>query len=221
MFKTACFFLAALLPQIVSAGIVTSFSTGTEGWDVVRMSPTSSLGHNPSVLSSSALTYVSSGGTPGGYVSADDRDGFSDWFRAPAAYRGDQSSTLGEELSFSLLANLVGTDSVGVVIVGASNTLFGEATAPNIAWTDYSLQLTNSALWRLNSPTGTMATNTQFADVFTDIKALYIKSDWSVADHITGLDSVSLGFAAVPEPNSMIILGALLAPAAFQRRRKA
>ncbi|MDZ4755423.1 MAG: hypothetical protein SGJ11_13130 [Phycisphaerae bacterium] len=86
--------IAASGAQAAAPPIVTTFSTGAEGWSVLDLSCNSlgqALGGGPS-------TWIAKGGAPGGFLRATDPDVNCYSYESPAAFEGDRSAYLGGEL---------------------------------------------------------------------------------------------------------------------------
>jgi laminin B (domain IV)/PEP-CTERM motif-containing protein len=202
------------------ADIVSTFNTDTQGWTVVgdEVGP---------------VTWVSSGGNPGGYVSVTDSVvGGVMYFVAPDAYFGDHSGAYGTALTFDLIQRYPDSpnqfdDDVGdVVLKGSGLTLaYDLANNPvNGTWTPYSVSLTAGS-WRLDSLTGQIATQQQVQLVLSDLTGLEIRAEYQTGPDTDGLDSVVLNVAGapVPEPSTwaMMILGfAGVTFMAYRRSRK-
>jgi Laminin B (Domain IV)/PEP-CTERM motif len=190
------------------ADIVSTFNTDTQGWTVVGDE-------------AGPVTWVSSGGNPGGYVSVTDSVvGGTMYFVAPDAYFGNHSGAYGTALTFDLIQNYPDSpnqfdDSLGdVVLMGSGLTLaYDLANNPvNGTWTPYSVSLTAGS-WRLDSLTGQIATQQQIQSVLSDVTGFQIRAEYQTGADTDGLDSVVLSAggagAPVPEPSTwaMMILG--------------
>jgi Laminin B (Domain IV)/PEP-CTERM motif len=202
------------------ADIVSMFNSDTQGWTVVgdEVGP---------------VTWVSSGGNPGGYVSVTDSVvGGVMYFVAPDPYFGDHSGAYGTALTFDLIQrypdspNQFDDDAGDIVLQGSGLTLaYDLANNPvNGTWTPYSVSLTAGS-WRLGSLTGPIATQSQMQLVLSDLTALQIRAEYQTGPDTDGLDSVVLNAAGapVPEPSTwaMMILGfAGVSFMAYRRSRK-
>ncbi len=177
------------------------------------------------------------GGNSGGYISKADPDGNWQYFSAPAAFLGDETSAITGTLSFDeLILNTFGFPALnpqGPIVAATNGTLTlvysGGGTTPpisGIAWNSLSVPLV-AASWKVFTPTGAVATAAQFTSVFSSLAGLYILSDYwtgsGATGEIVGLDNVSLLSATqtsvTPEPGTagvcLIAFGALVA---FVRR---
>jgi hypothetical protein len=188
--------VAALLGSLaLSANALptTSFDDGLEGWTAVN--------------GVRDVVWVATGGDPGGYAMATDNVfGSTIWtWAAPAAYNGDLGAAYGGSLDFSLIDSRDTRGGNGVPdvrIVGAGLTIVVDAgPSPATEWTRYDVALLPGA-WHVDTLSGPLATAAQMQAVLADVTALYIRGDFSPLTRNTssGLDSVALVAAAIPEP---------------------
>jgi Laminin B (Domain IV)/PEP-CTERM motif len=211
---------AFALPIGHASAVTSTFNTDTEGWSVVGDQ-------------AGPVTWIPTGGSPGGYVSVTDSVvGGTMYFVAPSAYFGNMSSAYGTPLTFNLIQNFPDTpnqfdDSAGdVVLKGSGLTLaYNLAVNPaNGSWTPYSVPLAGGA-WHIGDLNGSLATQQDLQLVLSDITSLQIRAEYQTGPDTDGLDSVSFGSAAVgavPEPSTwaMMILGFVGVGAMTYRRRK-
>lgn len=207
-----------LLGAAVSASFAgtlasSSFDAGTEGWKA----------ENGAVN----FHWVAAGGAPDGFIQADDPGGNGLWFfAAPSAYLGDMLAAYGGNLSYSLINNSSAPPILGsfadVQLLGSNGVLlaFGGGALPG-AWTDYSVDLIADGSWHVGSLGGAVATAADFAGVLSDLKSLRIRGDYRQRMETTGLDSVLLVSAPVPEPTTAaFLLAGLAVVAQFARRSR-
>jgi hypothetical protein len=217
------------------AGAISLFTSGPEGWTTLRFadagSPNFSL-----INGADAVTYSPTGGNPGGRISIVDPTGDWQYFSAPAAFLGDQSAALGQNLSFDMIrldSNTIPALPTQGPLVAATNgttvlVYAGGFTLPQTSgWTSYSVALT-AANWRVNSLTGAVATANQFSGIFTNLSGLYLDADFFAGavnqglPETIGLDNVNLpgATAAVPEPASLALTAAGLVGLTLRLRRR-
>lgn len=214
------------------AGAISNFNVNAESWDSVRFLDVSGVPNFGSLQGTNAVTYNSTGGNPGGYISMQDPDANWQYFRAPSAFLGNQSGALGGSLTFDLrrfdtfstgalspAGPLVGVTDGTTVLV--NTTMFANPVTSD--WTSYSVLLsTTGGLWRVSNASGAVATSGQLSTVFSNLSGLYILADYfngaGANGEIIGLDNVNLP-GSVPEPSSALMLGGGLLVAYLARRK--
>lgn len=198
------------LGSAAAQAATSNFSTDAEGWFAQGDT-------------SGALTWVASGGNPGGHVRVTDAvTGGVTYFVAPSIFLGNKSAAFGTHLTFDLQQVYTGGanqfNSPDVILQGAGLTLvYDTATNPaNGAWTSYSVQLNGSG-WRLNDLSGAAASGAQLMAVLTNLNTLKIRAEYQTGADTGKLDNVSL----VPEPSTYAMFAAgILALSGMARRRK-
>jgi hypothetical protein len=170
------------------------------------------------------LTWVATGGSPGGHVSIiDSVTGGTTYFVAPSSYLGNKVASIGKSLTFDLQQSYPGPANQfrnsDVVLMGGGLTLaYDTAQHPaNGAWTSYAVPL-NAAGWHIGNYLGAAVTDAQFKSVMSSLTALQIRAEYQTGSDTGKLDNVML---AVPEPSAyaMFLLG-LLGLAIHSKRRK-
>jgi hypothetical protein len=158
-----------------------TFNTSDEGWVVTPD------GIGP--------TYQSTGGNPGGYISAIDEVLGETWYwEAPAKFLGDVSAVYGGILSFDLNQALIDSqkDRDDVILIGSGITLVYNTTDnPYATWTSYSVVLHESAGWT-NLATSLPATSSDLTQVLSDLSTLRIRGDFRIGEDSSSLDNVKL-----------------------------
>ena len=204
---TAILALLAAAATSAAQATTTSFDASSEGW--------TALGD-----AEGPLTWVATGGNPGGHVEINDATtGGVTYFVAPVAYLGNRSAALGSMLQFDLMQVYSGSasqfDSADVVLVGGGNTLvFDTPNNPaNGSWTSYAVPL-QAGGWRLNALNGALATEAQLAGILSSLTALRICAEYRSGADVGRLDNVSL----VPEPGAWGLLAAGLAVLGWRLR---
>lgn len=192
---------ASLLCMAATAATAatSNFDTGREGWRAV--------GDTEGVLD-----WLSTGGNPGGHISVTDAaSGGVIYFVAPASFLGDRTAAIGTFLSFDLQQVYSGAanqfDREDVILEGAGfRVVFDTPVNPaNGSWTSYAVPLTFSQ-WRLDSLTGAIPTEAQFASVMGNLTTLQIRAEYRSGADVGKLDNVSL----IPEPaTGLLLLGGL------------
>lgn len=142
------------------------------------------------------------------------------WFSAPAKFLGAKPSAYQGTLAWDIRAYTDGVSDTGLILVGASYTLYyaGMSHPTDGVWTHYNITLDSTDThWRLNSPTGAAPTAAQWKSVLGNLKGMYILGDWLYGPDQTQIDNVVLT-GITPEPGTLALL--LMGGAALLRRRR-
>lgn len=211
----ACVVLSPMAMADTAASVASGFSGGAEGWSAQN--------------GALAFQWSPLGGVRTGYVSAidDPNAGGALWFfSAPARFLGDQSAMYGGTLAFSLESSSSSapntTPTANIQLLGSNGVLltFGGGGIPAASWTQYVVPLSANGTWTIGSLGGAAATEQDMLGVLGSLKALRINGDYYKGVEKTGLDSVALAAAPVPEPAAawMWLAGAGILTAAVRRR---
>jgi hypothetical protein len=201
----------------VHAALVSTFDTGTEGWTV------SDGARN--------LEWNSSGGNPGGFISAEEALLNDTWFfRSPDSWAGDWTAYIEGTVSFDLIdilkdvwdPNLGGAHGVYypeapeiVIAMNANNAVFWQADIVPISsdWTSFQVRLSESDA--SFSPT----TTASFETIMSNVARLAIRGEYFRLDDKEGLDNVMVN--AIPIPAAAWLFGSgLLGLIGMARRKK-
>ncbi|MBX2946312.1 MAG: VCBS repeat-containing protein [Cyclobacteriaceae bacterium] len=189
-----CLTLILLLIFCTShAQIISNFTADDEGWAAAHTGGTTAT-----------FEYVSTGGNPGGYLSASPPTsggsvniGMNWYWVAPAKFLGQFSFSYGQHLKLDLKQSTAGTDNtVSDIILRASggqsiHLRFPEK--PGTEWTSYSIPLDLSADWRSNSAAGNVAYEHEIRRVLANLSQIQIRCKWiNVAGYSSQLDNVTL-----------------------------
>jgi len=158
-----------------------TFDTDDDGWKVMG--------------GAAGPAYQSSGGNPGGFISANDVSG-GDWYWvAPEKFLKDKSAAYGGILTFDLTLSPTDNpyEASDVVLVGQGITLvFDTPYDPERVWTAYAVLLSESAEW-INDDTGQAATREEMTQVLSSLSELRIRGEFARGSSDTGgLDNVML-----------------------------
>ena len=208
----------SLLASFPAVSATSNFNSTTEGWlvqgDVAG-----------------PVTWVPTGGDPGGYISVvDSVVGGVMYFVAPAAYLGNQSSAYGTALTFDLMQNYSPdapnqfADNNGDVLLQSSGLTLAyrlPTNPANEAWTSYSVSLTTGS-WYVGDLNGALATETQMQSVLSGLTGLQIRAEYQTGPDTDGLDSVALNVAqgTTPIPAALPLFGSGLAELGLLARRR-
>lgn len=229
-------FLLAGSPAAQGAALST-FAANSEGWTTLRFADTGFPDFN-SIGGTDAPIHSAAGGNPGGRISIQDPTAGWQYFSAPAAFLGDQSGALGQNLTFDMIrldANFIAALAPQGPLVAATNgttvlVYSGAFSVPvTSGWTNYSVAL-SAGNWRVNTPLGAVATAGQLSAVFGNLTGLYLDADFFAGaaaagqgvPETIGLDNVNLpgSTSSVPEPSSLALVGLSVAVLGVRARRK-
>lgn len=178
---------ATPLPVATStAPIISTFDTNNEGWRVI----------GDAQGGSGIPTYVSTGGNPGGYISAQDDVTFGTWYwQAPAGFLGNMTIMYGRNLSFELKQSSTSNPFLAddVILSGNNmNLVFDTPTDPGLQWTQYTVNLSETAGWKKQID-GTSPTRAEMQAVLASLTGLQIRGEFQEGPDTGGLDNVVLG----------------------------
>jgi len=191
--RTLALFLTFFPAWLATGQPVSTFDANDEGWQT-----TSDAKRYP------VPDYNSTGGNPGGYISAtDNTSGIYFFFNAPVGFLGDQSLFLGDTLYFDLMVNFLGDANPSLAdirIQGAGYDLVYNFGSPSAAgqWVRYSIPLSHSSGWKKTSLTGSSPSESEFQAALSGITLLQIRGEYTTNVDIVGLDNVRIGWQTVP-----------------------
>ncbi|MFO0829423.1 MAG: laminin B domain-containing protein [Phycisphaerales bacterium] len=164
---------------------MSTFDVDSEGW--------TALGDF-----SAPVTWVATGGNPGGHIKVvDSVSGGVVYFRAPDKFLGDRSAAYGRTLTFDLKQTISGSpnqfDAVDVFLTGGGLTLaFDLANNPPIgSWQSFSVPLSEAG-WRLNTLTGPSASAADMLVALSSLTDLRIRAEYQTGADTDYLDNVVL-----------------------------
>jgi len=204
--------LTILAAATVAVGVPiasSTFDTGDEGW---RLGTT--LDYDGPV------SWLATGGNPGGFIYGQDPDTGAFGFKAPAKFLGPVSDAYGHELTFDIASyqtpegpsSWVGMRGVnGLELI----CLYDTPTYVYPAWNSRAVTMTENAGW-VRVSDGQPPTYNQFMSVLNNLGGLIIMAEFvdGFGDDISGLDNVVLA----PEPATLAMLA--VAAALLGRRRR-
>ncbi|MBN2505435.1 MAG: hypothetical protein JXQ71_01950 [Verrucomicrobia bacterium] len=174
-----------LVPLLAAPAVaqISTFDTDNDGWTVINN------GESP-------LSWLATGGNPGGCIQNQDASAESGWFEAPAKFLGNQSAVYGIYLRFDLRTQSPFAVPAGqlVELVGGAGQVslrFPMPTLPSRKWTSITIPLVASAGWLVNEIYP--ATEEQLQTVLADLQHLRIDADIidGVDQDVTSLDNVT------------------------------
>jgi hypothetical protein len=218
----AALLLMTLIASHASADVVSTFDTNNNGWGSLGFANVGVGTPNfASVPVVSGVVFNAAGGNPGGFISKQDPDGNWQYFSAPAAFLGNQSTALGGNLTFNEITisnTQPALNPQGPLVAITNGSLIlvfgGGGSTPAISgtsWNSFSVPLSASS-WKVTNFSGATATSAEFSSVLSSLTGLYILSDFwtgSGANGETlGLDNVDLpaSTTAAPEPKMTFLL---------------
>ena len=125
-----------------AAAIVSDFATDTDGWLLFGDATTTVPG------------FVTSGGSPGGYIHGNDQTVGGLWqWQAPAKFLGDRTSSFGQLFTFDMRMRGSGPlfELPDVTLIGAGFTLYADLSPvqQNVPWTSDSVRLSEEGGWKV------------------------------------------------------------------------
>lgn len=169
--------------------IASTFETTIEGW---RVSGDAQGG-------SSFPNHPDSGGNPGRCLEAvDDVEGGTWYWTAPAQFRGGKSDYGGGDLAFDIYQNNRSSQfsNSDVIIEGTDTTLVydfgGTDSHPETDWTSYTVPLSVTDDWTVDTIDGEAATAQQFEAVLADVQRLEIRGEYVSGSDTGYLDNPTL-----------------------------
>jgi hypothetical protein len=184
--------LVAAIAVVSSAvpPVSTSFDRTPEGWTVVDQNCS-----GYAIIGSGVLTWIETGGNPGGFVRSTDPSGNCYAYAAPSGYLGDKSAYLGGSVCWSIRTNVADWSPGSIFLLGnGSLLLVADVPQPSTnAWVVYSVPLDASA-FKVGSATGPAATPAQLATVLASVTLLRVSAEFGSesGEETVDLDSVKL-----------------------------
>src|SRR6516165_5957932 len=215
----------ALIPTFARGDIVSNFSTGDEGWQVVSFENLTT--DNFSIIATYTPTFNVTGGNPGGYISTTDQDNGDLTFSAPAKFLGNVSGATG--LSYDLIypVGAINYQPTDVILMGNGETLLWKSSpdiVPGPSWMSVNLDFIPSTEWHVGTSNGALATAADFGNVLGNLSGLFIRGEYTTGLIETpGLDNVELAGVStpVPEPSTLAMLAiAVVTVMMFRRSRQ-
>ena len=185
---------------------VSTFDVDAEGWTVTGDAI------------SAIPNYVSSGGNPGGYISATDNESGGIWYwQAPAKFLGNISEAYGQTLRFELRQSALTQqrDDNDVVLKGPGGTFYYNTPYnPGKTWTSYAVVLSETSGWTKSD--GSIPTEAEMKALLSNVDTLRIRGEYRSASDTGDIDNVVLEGVKTPVAQLLTpVNGATTGPAAL------
>ncbi|MCP5519978.1 MAG: PD40 domain-containing protein [Verrucomicrobiales bacterium] len=160
--------------QPARSAVVSDFEQSDDGWTVAP---------------DGDLTWVSSGGNPGGFLRVDDQNaGGHNWIYAPPKFLGNWRSFVNQTLAVESRA-IVGTPdsppNMHVVITGpGGSATVAMARAMTFSWQSFSVSI-DPATWTVSAGS--------WGNLITNITELRIEAEYYTGEDSVGFDNIRLG----------------------------
>lgn len=210
----------ALAARSGSAAVLvqSTFDTDADGWSLVDLQEPVT-GNGPTIVGLGAVTFKTTG-NPGGSIFSTDPSNNDFYFAAPEKFHGNFSAALGGSLSFDVSdtdLNLAQSNLPMAVLIGGGETLYFPAGAVVGAnFSTVTLGFSVGSGWRVNSPSGSAATQADLQTVLSSLTGMAILGDWFNGNDDTTLDNVRIISGPEPASVGVLALGGLV----MVRRRR-
>jgi hypothetical protein len=191
-----------------AASVSSTFTTGSEGWQVGDINNLGQGFEN--------ATWHSSGGHPGGYVSATDDFNLNGFF-APSTFTGNKSAFYGGTFSFDTSDSEINAGlAPALFLFGNGQVISIGANPPATGFTHYSFTLTEAGFDYYSGDYlqgTTPVSEAAFKAVLGNLTNVAIEADWHSGADLVALDNVVLATGSVsmvPLPSSAPMLGGAL-----------
>ena len=201
------FLIISFLPS-ANAELVSTFDSGDEGWGAWSSDP----------LDVSGFQWNSTGGNPGGYVSAVDGMTGAVWrFSSPDSWAGDWTQYIGGTIEWDILLieapELVYFENKELIIDApdTGNYILADVNAVPVLgqWVHFSVDLKPENF--------TQEGTRDFYDIVANVEKIYIRGEFITGADSEGLDNVVV--SAVPIPTTLLLLGSGLLGIVGLRRK--
>lgn len=116
------------------------------------------------------------------------------WIGVTDAIAGNRAGILGSSISFDVCFRYADTSTYAAIGVhGGALTLYQSKPSPALdQWLRWEFPLVPGA-WRVGSISGAVATEAQILSVLSDLKGVYIHTEWRTGPDDTSVDNVAIG----------------------------
>jgi hypothetical protein len=208
LFLGSCAFTLNL--TFARGDIISRFSTGDEGWQVVSFENLTT--DNFTILATYTPAFNLTGGNPGGYISTTDQDNGDFVFSAPAKFLGNVSAATGLSYDLIYTVGAINYQPTDVILMGNGETLLWKSSpdlVPGPLSMSVNLDFVPSTEWHVGTSNGALATAVDFGNVLGNLSGLFIRGEYTTGlVESPGLDNVRLAgvSAAVPEPSTLTMM---------------
>ncbi|MBL9148560.1 MAG: hypothetical protein JNM94_07690 [Phycisphaerae bacterium] len=187
--------------------VTSTFDRSADGWTIVDQN-CSTYG----IVGTGVLTWIATGGNPGGFVRSTDPSSNCYAYAAPTGFLGNRSAYAGGSVCWSIRTNVADWLPGSVFILGSGSLiLVADVPQPSTnGWVSYAVPLDASA-FKVGSATGAAATPEQLATVLANVTLLRVSAEFGseAGEETVDLDSVKLsGPCAADLDNSGGVNGA-------------
>lgn len=175
-----------LLLKCQHNNVCSSFDKDDEGWTVT--------GDVQNV--SARPDYHSTGGNPGGYLSATDETTGGVWYwNAPDKFLGSKKAAFNKKLQYDMKQSGLNNQFEGedIILESADMILvYSFPVHPDTSWTRFSVKLSSEAGWKKNNLNGEDAGDDDLKRVLSGLTALKIRGEYITGPDFGSIDNVCL-----------------------------
>lgn len=174
---------------VASADLRATFDAGPQGW---RIFDVGMSGHRTSIPPGVLATWESSTQS----IRVTDQAGET-CVGAPELWLGNRLSAYGHEISYDATFRSADNNAYSAVVLrGASMTLYCPAPRPTPNTTFRRVIPLVESGWHVNGDSGAAATAAQLREVLSDLRGLYIRTEWTTGADDTSIDNIRLSGVA-------------------------
>ncbi len=183
---------AMLAPGTGAHAQTYTFDAGSQGWQVYNISISGGHIVNPTPASVANI-FDGSLGLPPGSLRVPDLTGET-WIGAPAEINGDRSAIYGQPITMDIFYRYADNAVYpAVALAGPAFTLYVPLSPPALnTWLHWAFPLVPGQ-WRINGPSGAVATEADIRSVLANVHGFYIHTEWMTGPDDTSVDNISIG----------------------------
>jgi len=170
---------------------VFTFDSGIEGWSVYDIGVNGQPLDDPQPTTQPS--HDATFGLPPGSLRVGDAAPET-WIGVQDAVAGNRSSLLGSSISFDVYYRFADASTYAAIGVHGGNlSLYQPKPAPSVnQWLRWEFPLVAGA-WRVGTTSGPVATEAQLLEVLSDLRGVYIHTEWRTGPDDTNVDNVAIG----------------------------